>query len=130
MNTAINLYKNTQIDHDSMSNNKSYWVYLLTQKVQANLRQLILNIEQGELQQRILLINKTHTIIEVGLLAHIDSENGGEVSKNLKDFYISSILTISRANAKNNIQELEQISDLYANLAKSWLQISKEQGKP
>ena len=66
------------------------------------------------------LVQKVLTIIELGLLAHLDKENGKDVAKNLETFYIASISAITQANLKNNPQEFKKLSNTYNAMGEAW----------
>lgn len=126
MFSKANTYKTNQIQFDLESNNKAYWVYLLLNKVSEHIKNVVISIENKDLVKEKELIDKVQNIIELGLLNNLDIAKGGEVAINLKNFYLSTQQVIVTSRIKKNIKDLKKIADIYATMAESWLQISKQ----
>ena len=123
---AVLKYQTNQIESEVNSKNKAEIVGLLNQKVYENLTQAIYFIDQQQYQNKTSKINKAIQIIEEGLLATLDENNGGDVAKNLKDFYLSSLVVITSSNLQNNTKDLKKIADSFNELKEAWNSIGKK----
>lgn len=65
-------------------------------------------------------IGKAVRLIDEGLKAGLDLNQGGEVAANLERLYDYSILRLTHANLRSDDQALEEVSQLIEPLAQAW----------
>lgn len=65
-------------------------------------------------------IVKAVRIIEEGLKAGLNLQQGGEIAANLHQLYDYSILRLTQANLKNDAAALEEVARLIEPVAESW----------
>jgi flagellar protein FliS len=68
-------------------------------------------------------IGKAVRILEEGLKAGLNMEQGGELAQNLRSMYDYSILRLTQANLHNDDAALAEVSALIKPVADSWKQI-------
>ena len=56
----------------------------------------------------------------------LDHEHGGELSKNLASLYEYMSLTLAQANIHNDINKLEEVSNLLLEIKSAWVQIPEQ----
>jgi len=77
-------------------------------------------------------ISKSLDLIQKGLMAALDYEKGGEISKNLASLYDWSIREILKARLKRSPEILSDVIEVIRNLEAAWAEIhlmrAKESG--
>ena len=126
-NYAYKEYNTNNLNSRINSANKVELVQLIYENIAQRLMRLSVIAESlvkennyKLIKEKTELVQKVLTIIELGLLAHLDKENGKDVAKNLETFYIASISAITQANLKNNPQEFKKLSNTYNAMGEAW----------
>lgn len=119
-----NPYQEMQNQAHIQEANKVELLLMVYDKIISNLNMAAKHTQNKEVIEKNEKINKTLTIIELGLLECLDLTQG-EVAENLKTFYITSMFALTQANAKNNYQEMIKISQAFADLRSAWEQIKQ-----
>lgn len=70
---------------------------------------------------------RAHDII-FELMACLDKERGGEVAQNLQSLYTYMINRLMEANATLNVDILNEVAGLLANLNESWRELARRRG--
>lgn len=81
-------------------------------------------MQQGELAAKGEALSKAINIIDNGLKAGLDNEQGGEIAENLSSLYDYMIRQLMLANVRNNVALIEEVEGLLTNIADAWKQIS------
>ena len=68
-------------------------------------------------------ISKSLDLIQKGLLAALDHDKGGEISKNLASFYDWAIREILKARLKRSPETLTGVIEAFRNLEAAWVEI-------
>ncbi len=68
-------------------------------------------------------ISKSLDLIQKGLLAALDHEKGGEISKNLASLYDWAIREILKARLKRSPETLTGVIEVFRNLEAAWVEI-------
>lgn len=118
-----NMYAEMQNQADVQKSNKVELVILIYDKIINHLSHASKAIKENKLEEKISHINKALQIIELGLIAYLDM-SAGDTSKKLKDFYISSMAVITKANLNNNAKDLDRIADNFYEIKNAWEQIA------
>lgn len=82
-------------------------------------------VMRGDRAAKIKLIGKAFDIIG-GLRAGLDLEKGGEVARNLDDLYDYMQRRLVSANAKDDVEVIDEVGKLLAGLRQSWKSIPLE----
>lgn len=121
-----NIYVNMQAQGEALSANKAELVVIIYDKIISHLRGCVDAIEINNMAAKGERIKKANDLIELGLLAYLDVEAGGDVARNLQNFYTSTLVSITKANISNNIEDFKKIADSFENLKEAWQNISKQ----
>ncbi|SUW63236.1 Flagellar protein fliS [Buttiauxella agrestis] len=81
-------------------------------------------MQQGELAAKGEALSKAINIIDNGLKAGLDNEQGGEIAENLSSLYDYMIRRLMLANLRNDVELIEEVEGLLTNIADAWKQIS------
>ncbi len=68
-------------------------------------------------------ISKSLDLIQKGLLAALDHDKGGEISKNLASLYDWAIREILKARLKRSPETLTGVIEVFRNLEAAWVEI-------
>lgn len=78
---------------------------------------------RGDIVAKGAALGKAVRIIEEGLKAGLNLQQGGEIAANLRQLYSYSVLRLTKANLRNDPKALEEVTQLIEPLAQSWQQI-------
>ena len=81
-------------------------------------------LAQGDIVAKGEALSKAINIIDNGLKAGLDQENGGEIADHLSSLYDYMIRRLLFANLRNDSQAIEEVEGLLGNIAEAWKQIS------
>jgi len=82
-----------------------------------------LHMERKEIPEKGAAISKAIDIINNGLLASLDSENGGQLAERLAALYEYISQRLLWANLKNNVAALDEANRLLGELQSAWAMI-------
>ena len=80
-------------------------------------------VQRGEIEEKGRHLGKAVRILEEGLKGGLNSEQGGELAKNLRALYDYCIKRLTLANLRNDLGMVEEVVQLIAPVAQSWEQI-------
>lgn len=81
-------------------------------------------MQQGDIVAKGEAISKAINIIDNGLKAGLDQDNGGEIATNLSALYDYMVRRLLQANLRNDSQAIEEVEGLLGNIAEARKQIS------
>lgn len=117
-------YAQVSIESGVMSANPHQLIEMLFDGANSALVRARLFMQQGDIVAKGEAISKAINIIDNGLKAGLDQENGGEIATNLSALYDYMIRRLLQANLRNDCQAIEEVEELLGNIAKAWKQIS------
>jgi flagellar protein FliS len=120
---AASAYATVNLESRANSSGGVDLVILLIEGVLDRVKLAKLAIAQRDIMQKITHINKALDIIGEGLRAHLDVAAGGEIAQNLDDLYAYCLVRLLHANSKNDVQALDEISNLFTPLLSAWSSI-------
>lgn len=82
-------------------------------------------MQRGEIEEKGRQIGKSVRILEEGLKASLDMEQGGEISQNLVSLYDYCITQITLANLRNDVALLETAQNVLAPVAQGWREMGQ-----
>ncbi|OGB19698.1 MAG: flagellar export chaperone FliS [Burkholderiales bacterium RIFCSPLOWO2_12_67_14] len=80
-------------------------------------------MSRGDIAAKGAALGKAVRIIEEGLKAGLNLQQGGDLAANLQQLYGYSVLRLTQANLRNDAKALEEVTQLIEPLAQSWKQI-------
>ncbi|HMP10489.1 flagellar export chaperone FliS, partial [Hydrogenophaga sp.] len=80
-------------------------------------------LTQGDAAAKGAAIGKAVRILDEGLKAGLNMQEGGELAQNLRGIYEYSILRLTQANLRNDRLALDEVLALIEPVAQSWQQI-------
>ncbi|QCB46818.1 flagellar export chaperone FliS [Hydrogenophaga sp. PAMC20947] len=81
-------------------------------------------LARGEIDAKGVAIGKAVRILEEGLKAGLNLDQGGEIAANLQGLYAYSVIRLTYANLRNDEAALEEVTQLIEPVASAWKQIS------
>ena len=82
-------------------------------------------MQRGEIEEKGRQIGKAVRILEEGLKASLNHEQGGEVAQNLVSLYDYCITQITLANLRNEISLLDAAQTVIAPVAQGWREMGQ-----
>ena len=80
-------------------------------------------LARGDIAAKGVAIGKSVRIIEEGLKAGLNLQQGGELAANLHRMYGYAVMRLTQANVRNDEAALEEVSRIIEPLADAWKQI-------
>lgn len=117
----LNAYRNLAVQTAVSEASPIELIVLVYKRLIDNLRLAQKAMEQGDESAE--YISKSLDLIQKGLLAALDYEKGGEISKNLAALYEWSIREILQARIKNSPEMLGDVIEVIRNLESAWVEI-------
>ncbi len=77
------------------------------------------SIKDGNIEKKVYWINRSTNII-VELITILDTNQGGTVAEYLEGLYNYQIQLLSQASIKNNIEKLDECSNVFKSLLEAW----------
>lgn len=99
-------------------------VSLLFDALQQALASAKFSIQSGDVAGKVKQIGIAMRILEEGLKAPLNLEEGGELAANLNALYEYCVNRVILANARNDAAAIEEVSGLIARVASGWKQIN------
>lgn len=101
-------------------------VTLLFDALQRALGAAKLSLQAGDIPGKCKQITNAIAILDEGLKAPLDLENGGEIAQNLHALYEYCVTRLVMANAKNDVAGIDEVSRLMEPVISGWKQIRGE----
>lgn len=117
-------YAQISVESGVMSASPHQLIEMLFDGANSALVRARLFLEQGDITAKGEAISKAINIIDNGLKAGLDQENGGELADHLSSLYDYMIRRLLLANLRNDSQAIEEVEGLLGNIAEAWKQIS------
>jgi len=118
MSIAANAYKNTEIATSVSSADTNELILLVYDRVLENLR-----LGKKELENNRPGIDEftvANELINLGLLASLNDQKGGEIAQNLRNIYLWAMHSIIDARLAKSYEKIEEIINVFNNLRQAW----------
>lgn len=125
MNNSYKMYKDLQVAADINKSSKKQLLLMMYDAVINNISDAINAIKMHNLPTKIQKIDKTLSIIELGLMMSLSKEGAKDVAENLELFYEDAVNQIVMANLKNDATILENIKSSFFDLRKCWEKVAE-----
>lgn len=100
-------------------------IQLLFEALDASLNAAKGAMQRGEIEEKGRQIGKAVRILEEGLKASLNLQQGGEVAQNLASLYDYSINQITLANLRNDLALLEAAQSVIFPIAQGWREMGQ-----
>jgi flagellar protein FliS len=98
-------------------------VSLLFDALQRNIGSAKLAMQSGDIATKCAQISNALRILEEGLKAPLNLQDGGEIAANLNSLYDYCVTRLVWANARNEVAALDEVAGLIETVATGWKQI-------
>lgn len=121
---SASAYKRVSVETSVDNADPHHLVSLLFDALQQALASARQAIQQGDIPTKVKQIGAAMRILEEGLKAPLNLQEGGELAANLNDLYDYCVRRVILANARNDASALEEVSNLVGQVASGWKQIN------
>lgn len=121
---SASAYKRASVDASVDMADPHQLVNLLFEALQRHIGVAKLSMQNGDIAGKCKQIGAAMRILEEGLIAPLDLNNGGDLAANLKDLYDYCVRRLIMANAKNDSAILDEVAHLIEPIASGWKQIN------
>jgi flagellar protein FliS len=122
MSKALNAYRQTQTVTDVSSSNSMELVCLVYERVLDNLRFGLHEVKEG--RYAVQAFTKASDLINFGLLATLDIDQGGEIARNLKSIYEWALQKIIQGRILKSPEIIQEVIDVLIPLYEGWVGIT------
>ena len=120
---AAAAYKRVAADTGVQSANPHQLVTMLFDALLQSLQRARGALESGDIAAKGMAIGKAARMLEEGLKAGLNMEQGGELAQNLSGLYSHCIVRLTHANLRNDAAALAEVISLIEPVADSWQHI-------
>ncbi|SRR6266581_1274725 len=121
---GANAYSTIGVETGVMAANPHKLVSMLFEGAQIALGMAVAHMRSGNIAGKGEAISKAIAIIENGLKASLDAKAGGEIAVHLDALYAYLSRRLLVANLANEIEPLEEVSGILAELQEAWQAIA------
>jgi len=122
-NRSAAIYKNVGVETSVSSADPHKLVSLLFDGLLQALGSARVAMQSGDIPLKGRKIGVAVRILEEGLIAPLNLEEGGELAANLHNLYRYCVTQATLANVRNDVNGLEEVSRLIELVASGWKQI-------
>lgn len=119
-------YQNIDVETNVVAASPLELVVLLYDGAIKASKTAVYSINQGDAEKKGSALTKAILIIESGLRSSLDKEAGGELAENLDAMYRYMTDRLYYANIKMEVEPIQEVIDLLADLRSAWDAISKK----
>lgn len=120
---AASTYKRVAVDTGVQTADPHQLVSLLFEALIQSLNLARGAMERKDVASKGAAIGKAIRIVDEGLKAGLNLQEGGELAANLKGLYEYSVQRLTLANLRNDVAPIHEVLNLIEPLADSWKQI-------
>lgn len=119
-------YGRVDVESHVLSASPHKLIAMLFDGVQKQIKAARLHIENGNVAEKGKAIAKATDIVNMGLLAALDKEKGGELAERLESIYLYVGQLLLRANLKNDVAKLDEAAELLEQIGSAWKEIQPQ----
>ncbi|QFT83434.1 Flagellar protein FliS [Halomonas sp. THAF12] len=119
-------YARVGVESGVMSASPHQLIVMLFDGAVAAIRAARIHIEAGNTAEKGKAISKALDIVNNGLAAALDAEQGGEVAGNLASLYDYIARQLLAANLRNDVTKLDEAERLLNDIASAWREIDPQ----
>ncbi len=121
-----NAYAKVGVESGILAASPHQRIVMLFDSYQASIRLARLHLQAGNIAEKGNAITKAINIVNQGLRASLDLEQGGDIAMQLDQLYDYVVRVLLRANLNNDETALTTAADLLNNVAAAWLAIGSQ----
>ena len=122
---AAKAYANTQVHTGVASSSPGALIILVYERVFDHLKTGMIALEKGD--YAIEAFTKAHDLIQQGLLACLDFEEGGEISQSLAAVYEWTLREIIAARVSKSAEKIQNVINVLHPLYEAWLELTPKE---
>ena len=122
---AANAYRQVGVQSVADGASPHMLIQLLFDALETSLNAAKGAMQRGEIEEKGRQIGKAVRILEEGLKASLNMQQGGEVAQNLASLYDYSITQITLANLRNDPSLLNAAQTVIAPVAQGWREMGQ-----
>lgn len=119
-------YARVGVESNVLSASPHQLIMMLFDGAQTSLRTAKIHMENGQMAEKGAAISKVLDIVNNGLLAALDREQGGEVAENLAALYEYVNTLLLQANLQNDAARLEEAEGLLESIGSAWREMGEQ----
>ncbi|WP_328717705.1 flagellar export chaperone FliS [Halomonas elongata] len=119
-------YAKVGVESGVMSASSHQLIVMLFDGARTAMRAARIHMNEGHVAEKGASISKALDIVNNGLLAALDGERGGEVAGNLASLYEYIARRLLAANARNDVEALDEAERLLDDIASAWRDIEPQ----
>ena len=123
---ASSAYKRVGVETSVQNANPHHLVHLLFEELLQSLSNARGSMARKQIAEKGAAIGKAVRILDEGLKAALDVEQGGELAENLSRLYDYCIIQLTRANVRNDDDLLQEVRSLIEPVAQAWRDINPD----
>lgn len=121
---ASSAYKRVGVETSVQNANPHHLVHLLFEELLQSISNARGSMARQQIAEKGAAIGKAVRILDEGLKAALDVEQGGELAENLSRLYDYCIVQLTYANARNDDDLLQEVRSLIEPVAQAWRDIN------
>lgn len=125
---SANAYATVGLETKVLSSDPQQLITLLLQGALTAIAQAKIHMQQNRIAERGAAISKAIDIVDSGLKASVDTDQGGEVANNLVSAYSLVVHHLMNANLHSDIERLNIAEGILKDIHEAWKQITQPQG--
>ncbi len=124
---GANAYARVGVESGVMSADPHQLIVMLFDGAQAAIRAARIHMQAGNRAEKGKSISKALDIVNNGLAAALDQEQGGVIAERLASLYDYIARLLLTANLRNDEESLNQAERLLEDIASAWCEIGQQQ---
>ena len=130
MSYATHAYKTVGVNTAVEAASPHKLILMLYDGLLRHLRLSKAHMQKGDLAAKATSLSKAISIIDQGLRAALNDEQGGDIAKHLRALYDYSERQLVHANARNDVATIDEVIALVEPLRAAWHGIGAEVSQP
>lgn len=127
--SAAHAYANVGLETGVVAASPHQLIVMLYEGAELAVRMAIKHMSEGDISKKSAAISKASAIIQDGLRAALDPQQGGDIAKHLEALYDYMNKRLMLAHINNQTAPLEEVLGLLRELHSAWQQIGAA-GRP
>jgi flagellar protein FliS len=119
-------YGRVDVESHVLSASPHKLISMLFEGVQKQIKAARLHMVNGNIAEKGKAITKATDIVNLGLLAALDKEKGGELAERLESLYLYVGQLLLQANLKNDVAKLDEAAELLEQIGSAWKEIQPQ----
>jgi flagellar protein FliS len=120
---SANSYRNVGLETSVSHANPHHLVGLLFDGLIQSLNATKGHIQSANFEEKGRSVGRAVRILEEGLKAALDMQNGGEIAANLRSVYDFCIFRLTEANLRNDVGMVEEVINVIRPIVDGWSQM-------